>query len=68
MILFLEEVKIYYPQVFLEESKSIFKEKKVPEILPLKEKFPLLILIEKILMKKILMKKILMKKKSIECV
>ena len=28
MILFLEEVKIYYPQVFLEESKSIFKEKK----------------------------------------
>ena len=28
MILFLEEVKIYYPQVFLEESKCIFKEKK----------------------------------------
>ena len=29
MILFLEEEKIYYPQVFLEESKYIIKEKMI---------------------------------------
>ena len=51
--------KNYYPQVFLEESKYVVKEKRFLSILLMIKKF-LLILIENIL-KKILMKKILIK-------
>ena len=55
--------KDYYPQVFLEECKCVFKEKKYAyycqlSILLTTWKFHLMILIKKILMKKILMKKI----------
>ena len=51
----------YYPQVFLEECKYVFKKKRFQGILLTKYKF-LLIAIEKILVKKSVMKKILMKK------
>ena len=47
-------VKNYYPYVFLEECKYIVQEKKMPKYITEEiEKFPLMILIEKILMKKI---------------
>ena len=54
--------KNFYPQVFLEECKYAVKEKRCLNILLMKLKFPLMILIKTILMKKIRMKKI-----NIEC-
>ena len=48
--------KNYYPQVFLEESKHVVKDKKASKFFT--DDFLLMILINKILMKKILMKKI----------